>query len=158
MPLALAPPPLRRAHLYKFPLTFARQAVPLTLTTAALATLQAVLGTPLRWRTFQLLILGAAAGIPGIAVLRPLVSPLLCSWAYGLFARLFAPAHARSLQFWKRIVPIYLGYKKTQTLTRIRGGGESKKAKIWGKRHEWGAEKVSSFACIMDCCFRRSLK
>lgn len=142
MPLPSVLPPLRRAHLRKIPLTLARQAIPLTLTTAALSAFQAILGTPRRWNAFQLLVLGAVAGIPGITFLRPLKAPLLLSWAYGLFARLLAPAHARSLQFWKRVVPIYLGYKKTQTSLKIRGGGEARRAKVWGKKHEWGAEKV----------------
>lgn len=135
-------PPLRRVQLRKLPLTITCQAIPLTLKTAALSALQAVLGTPRRWQAFQLLILGAVAGIPGITFLRPLKSPLIFSWAYGLFVRLFAPAHARSLQFWKRVVPIYLGYKKTQISLKLRGGGEAKRAKAWRKKHEWGAEKV----------------
>lgn len=138
----------RRVRLHHVPLIIASRSVPLVGKTCGLAVLQAVLGTPRRWRLLQILIAAAAAGTPGLSLLRPLAAPLFCSWVYGLASRLFAPAHARSLKFWKKVVPIYLGYKATQTKLAVQNASPQRRAKTWNKRHDWGAEKVSFYVFI----------
>lgn len=145
----LATPPTRRARLPPLPLLVASRALPLACRTCSLAVLQAVLGTPRRWRILQVLIAAAAAGAPGLGVLRAFAAPLLCSWAYGFAARLFLPAHARSLKFWKKVVPIYLGYKATQMMLAVRKASPQRRAKTWNRRHEWGAEKVYNLCVEM---------
>ncbi|KAI0562957.1 aarF domain containing kinase [Gracilaria domingensis] len=61
---------------------------------------------------------------------------------YALFCRVIAPAHARSLRFWRRVIPIYVSYKKTQISLAVRNASAHKRAKAWNKRHHWAAEKV----------------
>lgn len=103
------------------------------LSAAGLCVLQTLLGSR-AWAVTQLAV--AAPGGP----LRKFRIPLLGCWTYGIGARVFAHAHWRSLQFWKRVVPIYLAYKRTQ----IRAGKASTKSRqrLWAVRHAWGAQKV----------------
>lgn len=143
-------PAVRRVRLHHIPLMVATRAVPLVGKTCGLAVLQAVMGTSRRWRLVQILIAAAAAGTPGISFLRPFAAPLLCSWVYGLAARLFAPAHARSLKFWKKVVPIYLGYKTTQATLTVQNASPQRRMKTWNKRHEWGAEKVRRWSVLCE--------
>lgn len=127
-----------RPHVSPFPI----RVLSLPARTLSLALLQSILPYH-RWRLFQLIILLSPTPIPIFQFFRSLFRPLVVSWTYGLCTRLLAPAHARSLRFWKRVVPIYLGYKKTQASVAIRSLNETDRGKVWAKRHEWGAEKVS---------------
>ena len=99
-----------------------------------LGIVQALVG-PRVWFATQFVVI-----LPNPVPLSRLRVPVIVSIAYGLSARLFAPAHWRSLQFWRRILPIYAGYKQTQVLCL----GKSQKArdKRWAIRHKWGARRV----------------
>lgn len=133
---------LRRA-LIRLPLLLLRvplRALPVAFNTVSLSIAQALLGTH-RWKLLQLLITSANV-VPALAALRCFTNPLLLTWAYGLGSRAFAQAHWRSLQFWKRVLPIYFAYKRTQISTR--NAGPEEKTKKWNRRHEWGAGKVST--------------
>lgn len=107
------------------------------VSTGVICVLQALLGTR-AWVVTQMAI---AVPAPGpLRVLRVVRMPLLGCWAYGLGARIFAHAHWRSLQFWKRVIPIYVGYKRTQVLARA--APRKARERLWESRHAWGAEKV----------------
>ncbi|PXF46419.1 putative aarF domain-containing protein kinase 1 [Gracilariopsis chorda] len=122
--------PIRRANL------------PATLIlTPALALTQSLLGPP-RWNILQSLIVLSATNLPFLPLLRPFLLPLCSTWIYALLSRLFAPAHARSLRFWKRVIPIYAAYKKTQISLSLQNASPHTRTKRWNKRHLWGAEKV----------------
>jgi len=54
--------------------------------------------------------------------------------------RSFDPSLYRTLQFWSRVIPIYIGYKITQR--EAQALPEEEKRLLWEKRHEWGSEKV----------------
>lgn len=82
---------------------------------------------------------GALLGTWG-KVVGSFAVPLAALWTYGIAARIFAPAHWRSLQFWRRVLPIYVGYKTTQIA--VAGRNDEERAKKWSKRHDWGAKKV----------------
>lgn len=116
-------------------------ALRLTAGTAALSVSQSLLGRR-RWNLFQALIALSTLNLPFFNLLRPLRIPLVATWLYGIAARLFAPAHRRSLKFWKRVLPVYIGYKRTQIELRVRGAEGEQRSKAWNKRHDWGAEKV----------------
>jgi len=62
-------------------------------------------------------------------------------YAYRGVSRRVAPAHARSVDFWTRVVPIYAAYKFTQARTKRMKGG-ARQDEQWQSRHEWGAEAV----------------
>lgn len=116
--------------------------LPFTVRTGALAITQNVLARPSRWNFLQILIATASTGFPFLDVFRPFALPLLATWLYGLSTKFLAPAHARSLQFWKRVIPIYVGYKRTQLALNITNSLPHIRTKCWNKRHEWGASKV----------------
>lgn len=121
--------------------------VTLPLRTTALAVVQAVLG-PRRWNILQTCVALAVVPLPlrlpflPSYLFRPLASPLLATWVYGLSARLLAPTHRRSLAFWKRVIPIYAAYKRTQLTLALSNAGPQRRAKTWNTRHEWAATKV----------------
>lgn len=128
--MRLLTPPLRRARLLRFPLH-----------TTTLSITQALLHPP-QWNILQTLIFLSPAPLPLIGLLRPLLLPLITTWVYGLVTRLFFPAHRRSLRFWRRVIPIYSGYKHTQLSLKVSNASVEKRVKAWNARHEWGAEKV----------------
>jgi hypothetical protein len=105
---------------------------------------QAALGRSRRVAALQLLIAVSRlcpGWLPGLSwILRAFGGPLLALWSYGLTAKLLFPSHWRSIQFWKRVLPIYCAYKKTQLA--VVGKSEDARSKAWAKRHEWGARKV----------------
>lgn len=106
-----------------------------------LAIAQALLG-PTRWNIFQLCVALSHAPIPRLDFSKPATAPLLCTWAYGLTARLLFPAHRRSLSFWRRVLPIYAGYKRTQVVLTLRRADSQTRDRVWENRHRWGAAKV----------------
>lgn len=142
MPTKVVVRTARSARLYHVPLLLATRGTPLVLRAGTLAVVQAVLGSARRWRILQVLIAASTVGVPGLSLLRPFAFPLLSTWLYGVGSRIFAPAHARSLKFWKKVVPIYLGYKSTQTQLAVRKASPQKRDKTWNVRHDWGADKV----------------
>lgn len=106
-----------------------------------LALTQALLG-PRRWNFFQLCIASSHAPLPWIGVLKPIAAPLLCTWVYGLTARVLLPVHRRSLSFWQRVLPIYAGYKRTQIILALRRADSQTRDRVWEARHQWGATRV----------------
>lgn len=106
-----------------------------------LALTQALLG-PRRWNFFQLCIASSHAPLPWIGVLKPIAAPLLCTWVYGLTARVLIPVHRRSLSFWQRVLPIYAGYKRTQFVLALRRADSQTRDRVWEARHQWGAIRV----------------
>lgn len=115
---------------------------------AALSVTQALLGKRRRNALLQLSIVSSRAvpvlsSVPIVSgALGNFASPLLGLWTYGVSARLLVPAHWRSLQFWRLVLPIYCGYKKTQLALAFRKKSQAERDKRWSKRHQWGAEKV----------------
>lgn len=109
--------------------------------TILLALAQALLG-PRRWNFFQVCIASSHAPLPWIGVLKPVATPLLCTWVYGLAARLLLPVHRRSLSFWQRVLPIYAGYKRTQIVLTLRRADIQTRDRVWEARHQWGAARV----------------
>ena len=99
-----------------------------------LGVVQALFG-PRLWLATQ-----AVVVLPRPVPLTGLRLPVFLNVLYGVTARLFAPAHWRSLQFWRRILPIYAAYKRTQ-LGCI-GLSQKGRDKRWAVRHEWGARRV----------------
>lgn len=106
----------------------------LAVRACGLSVLQALLG-PRGWVCAQL----GVVAVP-LSLTRQLRGPLLATWGYGLLARTIARAHWRSLQFWKRVLPIYAGYKSTQ-ISCIRANRKVRERR-WAARHAWGAERV----------------
>lgn len=123
------------------------KAMRLPLSTFILSIAQALFG-PLRWNLFQLLLGVSHAPIPRIPairilhVLHPFAAPTLCTWIYGVTARLLFPVHRRSLSFWSRVLPIYAGYKRTQISLALQRADSRKRERVWDARHQWGASKV----------------
>jgi hypothetical protein len=124
-------------------------AVSFSVRTGGLALVQAALGRSHRVTLLQLLIAVSHMSpgwLPGLGwALRLFGGPLAALWTYGLTAKALFPAHWRSLQFWKRVFPIYCGYKKTQFM--LAGKSDEIRSKAWTKRHQWGAKKVYNL-CI----------
>ena len=134
-------------------LTWISHLLPFTIRTGALVITQTILARPSRWNFLQVVIATASTGFPFLNVFRPFFLPLLATWVYGLSTKFIAPAHARSLHFWKRVVPIYVGYKRTQIALNFTNSLPYTRAKRWNKRHEWGASKVCSSIfsfCIIE--------
>eukprot|EP00178_Gracilaria_changii_P009150 TRINITY_DN26_c0_g3_i12.p1 TRINITY_DN26_c0_g3~~TRINITY_DN26_c0_g3_i12.p1 ORF type:complete len:555 (+),score=112.82 TRINITY_DN26_c0_g3_i12:2034-3698(+) len=123
-------------------LPFRRARLPVSVVhTSALALTQSLLGKK-RWNLFQTLIALSISNLPLIRCLRPLLHPLAYTWLYALFCRVFAPAHVRSLRFWRRVLPIYVAYKNTQFRLALQNASAQQREKAWNKRHHWAAEKV----------------
>lgn len=102
--------------------------------TGGLCILQAIIGRREWWWLSQ-------ASVSIVRPLRGFRIPLLLSWLYGTGSRVFLPAHWRSLQFWKRVIPIYTGYKVTQ-IRNLRERERKVRERRWASRHAWGATKV----------------
>lgn len=83
----------------------------------------------------------------GRNLLGSFAGPLISLWGYRLTARILAPAHSRSLQFWCKVIPIYLGYKKTQFA--VRNASPERRAECWRQRHHWGANMVYDLCVSM---------
>lgn len=56
------------------------------------------------------------------------------------------PDGYRTLRFWRRLLPIYVGYMKTKW--QVRKTSPEDREKAWAVRHEWGGEKV--YELILD--------
>lgn len=141
--------------------------ISLPIRTTLLAVAQSLLG-PTRWNILQLLItlsgpppfplpLSVLLRLPpllplpcavrpplarGVAFIRPLRAPLIATWVYGVAARVVAPIHRRSLSFWRRVIPIYSAYKRTQVSLALCNADARTRERVWNVRHKWGATKV----------------
>lgn len=146
--------PARQQPMMRLP--FLAPLVHALVAAPVLAVLQAVLGGRRRWNLLQVAVTAGAAGVPHLAVGRVFARPLALTWAYGLGTRVLAPAHWRSLQFWRRVLPIYLAYKRTQVMLCLRRAGRAERDRVFAKRHEWAAERVYNMCVTLRGFFLKN--
>eukprot|EP00871_Galdieria_phlegrea_P003411 jgi/Galph1/4070/GphlegSOOS_G2724.1 len=54
--------------------------------------------------------------------------------------KIWNPALYRTLEFWSRVIPIYIQYKITEK--EVKSLPLEERELVWKRRHEWGSEKV----------------
>ncbi|BAM82586.1 unknown kinase with aarF domain [Cyanidioschyzon merolae strain 10D] len=86
------------------------------------------------------IILGTVFPGPQQAAALAFFQPLTLSYAVAPALRRMQPSLWRSIDFWQRILPVYVAYKMTQ---KRAGRLKAEDAlALWEKRHQWGSERV----------------
>mmetsp|Transcript_38280 Transcript_38280/g.151448 ORF Transcript_38280/g.151448 Transcript_38280/m.151448 type:complete len:594 (-) Transcript_38280:754-2535(-) len=86
------------------------------------------------------LVIGAAVPNPGRGKFVRTLPALVMLRSYIFASSWVAKAHSRSVDFWTRVIPIYVAYKYTQVVAPLMN--DATQDRMWKKRHEWGAEAV----------------
>jgi aarF domain-containing kinase len=107
---------------------------------AALLLLKVLLSSK-QWSTVRTaVVLGTMFPGPQQAAAIAFFQPLALSYAVAPALRRMQPSLWRSIDFWQRVLPIYVAYKMTQKrASRLKA--EDALA-LWEKRHLWGSERI----------------
>ncbi|CAI5533334.1 unnamed protein product [Closterium sp. Naga37s-1] len=85
-----------------------------------------------------------AGAASSVARLRPFCVPVLLQVALSSLIPLAFPDVWRTLRFWDRLMPIYMGYMKTKLAVRKKP--IEVRHEKWAVRHEWGGKLVHDLA------------
>ncbi|KAA8494310.1 Uncharacterized protein FVE85_4285 [Porphyridium purpureum] len=75
--------------------------------------------------------------------------PVLAVKGARALLRRMCPALARDMEFWSRVLPIYVQYKMTQQYTQRLVSDADRRDEIWTRKHAWGAKQVYNLCTSM---------
>ncbi|CAI5970962.1 unnamed protein product [Closterium sp. NIES-65] len=95
-----------------------------------------------------------AGAASSVARLRPFCMPVLLQVALSSLIPLAFPDVWRTLRFWDRLMPIYMGYMKTKLAVRKKP--IEVRHEKWAVRHEWGGKLVHDLVLRLSGLYVKS--
>ncbi|CAI5512200.1 unnamed protein product [Closterium sp. Naga37s-1] len=95
-----------------------------------------------------------AGAASSVARLRPFCVPVLLQVALSSLIPLAFPDVWRTLRFWDRLMPIYMGYMKTKLAVRKKP--IEVRHEKWAVRHEWGGKLVHDLVLRLSGLYVKS--